>query len=187
MRSSPTDPEPVTLVTPRLLMRPWRAEDRPAFFALNSEPAVMRYLLPLSRQGSDEMLDRIDAHFAAHGWGLWALEDRQSARLLGLCGLATLAADLPCAPAVEIGWRLTTPAHGNGLAREAASAALRFGFERLGLTRIVSFTVPANTASWGLMQRLGMRRTGTFAHPRVPPEHPLRQHILYEIGSPAAG
>ncbi len=186
MRSSPTEPEPVTLVTPRLLMRPWRAEDRPAFFALNSEPAVMRHLLPLTREGSDAMLDRIDAHFAAHGWGLWALEDRETARLLGLCGLAMLASDLPCAPGVEIGWRLTTAAHGKGLAREAATAALRFGFERLALPRIVAFTVPANAASWGLMQRLGMQRTGTFEHPRLSADHPLSRHILYEIARPGA-
>lgn len=177
--------EPVTLETPRLLLRPWRAEDRAPFFTLNCEPAVVRHLMPLSREGSDAMLDRIDDHFAAHGWGLWALEDRGNGRLVGLCGLTTLTSDLPFAPGVEIGWRLATAAQGKGLAREAATAALGFGFESLGLERIVAFTVPANTASWGLMRRLGMRETGRFHHPRVPAGHPLLEHVLYALDTPA--
>jgi RimJ/RimL family protein N-acetyltransferase len=172
--------DPVTLTTSRLVMRPWRDADRDPFFAINSEPAVLRYLNPISREGSDGMIDRITAHFAEHGWGLWALEDRASSTLIGLCGLLTVDGTMPFAPAVEIGWRLSGPWQGKGLAREAAEAALAFGFDTLRLERIVSFTVPANTASWGLMERLGMTRVGAFDHPRLPEGHRLRSHLLYE-------
>jgi RimJ/RimL family protein N-acetyltransferase len=57
------------LESPRLRLRRWRPDDRPTFAAINAEPGVQRYLLPFTREGSDAMLDRIDAHFARHGWG----------------------------------------------------------------------------------------------------------------------
>ncbi|SDP06435.1 GNAT family N-acetyltransferase [Phyllobacterium sp. OV277] len=173
--------------TPRLRLRQWRAEDRAPFFALNSEPEVYRYLMPLTREGSDAMLDRIDAQFAENGWGFWALEERASGTLIGMCGLADIPWQASFTPAVEIGWRLSTPWHGKGLAREAAEAALAYGFQVLKLDRIVSFTTPANTASWGLMQRLGMQKTGEFDHPSLPKDHPLCRHVLYEITAMQAG
>ncbi|UFN50037.1 GNAT family N-acetyltransferase [Roseomonas sp. OT10] len=169
----------------RLILRPWCAADREPFAALNAEPAVQRHLLPLDRAGYDAMLDRIDAHFATHGWGFWAVEHRAEGVLIGLCGLARIPWEAEFTPAVEIGWRLATRWQGQGLAREAASLALDAGFGPIGLERIVAFTVPANTASWGLMERLGMRRGGEFGHPRLAPDHPQHRHLWYETDAAA--
>jgi len=165
----------------RLRLRRWRAEDRAPFAGINDEPAVRRYLSPLSRAGSDAMLDRIDAHFARYGWGLWAIEERESGALIGLCGLEHIPWQAFFTPAVEIGWRLSTPWQGKGLAREAAETVLTFGFDSLGLSRVVSVTTPANKASWGLMERLGMQKIGEFDHPVLPEGHPLRRHVAFEI------
>jgi RimJ/RimL family protein N-acetyltransferase len=172
------------LITPRLRLRSWRPEDRAPFAAINAEAAVQRHLMPITREGSDAMLDRIDGHFAQHGWGFWAVEERAGGALIGLCGLAQIPWESFFTPAVEIGWRLSTPWQGKGLAREAAEVSLAHAFGPLGLDRVVSFTVPANTASWGLMERLGMRRIGEFDHPRVPDGHALRRHLAYEIMAP---
>jgi RimJ/RimL family protein N-acetyltransferase len=169
------------LVTQHLCLRPWRAADRAPFAAINAEPAVQRYLSPSNRARSDAWLDEIDRQFAAEAWGFWAVEERATETLIGLCGLAPVPWDAFFTPAVEIGWRLSTPWQGRGLAREAAAAVLDFAFGRLGLERVVAFTVPANTASWGLMERLGMRRLGAFDHPDLPDGDPLRPHIAYEI------
>jgi RimJ/RimL family protein N-acetyltransferase len=169
------------LETPRLRLRPWRAEDRAPFAAINGEPSVLRFLLPVTREQSDTMLDRIDAHFAQHGWGFWAMEERASGTLIGLCGLYHIPWPAFFTPAVEIGWRLSTPWQGKGLAREAAQASLDCAFGPLGLDRVVSFTVPANKPSWGLMERLGMRKIGEFDNPDVPAEHPFSRHVVYEI------
>jgi len=86
-------------------------------------------------------------------------------------------------PAVEVGWRLGPAFWGKGYASEAARAALRIGFEELNLDQIVSFTVPANKASWAVMERLGMTRDAgrDFDHPRLPVGHLLRQHVLYRL------
>ncbi|PDS81501.1 GNAT family N-acetyltransferase [Rhizobium sp. L43] len=172
------------LESERPILRPWRQQDRKPFAAINAEPAVVRYLNPLTDKQSDAMLDRIDRHFADHGWGLWALEEKASGGLIGMCGLNNVSQALPFAPAVEIGWRLSASRHGAGYAREAAECSLDFAFNDLKLDRIFSFTVPANSNSWGLMRRLGMSWVGEFNHPNFAEGHPLRHHVLYELRSP---
>jgi ribosomal-protein-alanine N-acetyltransferase len=86
-------------------------------------------------------------------------------------------------PAVEVGWRLAVEAWGHGYATEAARAALAFGFEERGLDEIVSFTTPANVRSRAVMERIGMTRdpADDFDHPNLPPESPLRRHVLYRL------
>lgn len=64
-----------TLRSDRLLLRPWREEDRRPFAALNADPLVMEHFpATLDRPASDALAERIAAHFDGHGWGLWALE-----------------------------------------------------------------------------------------------------------------
>jgi RimJ/RimL family protein N-acetyltransferase len=170
--------------TSRLRLRCWRPEDRAPFAAINDETAVRRFLLPLTHQASDAMLERIEAHFGQYGWGFWALEERTTGSLIGLCGLAHVAFSAFFTPAVEIGWRLSTPYHGKGFAREAAEAVLAFAFNEAGLDRVVAFTVPANTASWGLMRRLGIHEIGEFGYRCLALDHPLHRHVVYEIRRP---
>jgi RimJ/RimL family protein N-acetyltransferase len=172
------------LESPRLRLRRWRREDRAPFFAINAEPEVQRYLAPVTRQDSDAMLDRIEAHFAKHGWGYWALEERQSGALIGSCGMMHVPFEAFFTPAVEIGWRLSSAWQGKGLAREAAETVLEDAFGRLGLDRVVSFTVASNSASRRLMERLDMHKIGDFDNPDVPEGHPLRHNVVYEILAP---
>jgi RimJ/RimL family protein N-acetyltransferase len=179
----PADPGP-TLGTPRLVLRPWCDGDLPAFGALNADPRVMEFLpAPLAPAESARAAARIRAHMAAHGFGFWAVEVRGGASFAGFVGLATVPADLPFAPAVEVGWRLAREHWGRGYATEAARAALEFGFGTLGLAEVVSFTAVANARSRAVMERLGMTRSAAedFDHPALPPGHPLRRHVLYRL------
>jgi RimJ/RimL family protein N-acetyltransferase len=171
----------VQLHGPRVTLRPWRSEDRAPFAAINAEPGVLRYLLPMTAADSDAMFDRLDAHFAANGWGYWAVERREAGGLIGFCGLMPLSWTAFFTPALEISWRISPRWQKQGLALEAATLALDAAFGPLGLDRVVSLTVPANVASWRLMERLGMREIGAFDHPRPPPGHPLKRHVAYEI------
>jgi RimJ/RimL family protein N-acetyltransferase len=85
---------------------------------------------------------------------------------------------------VEIGWRLAARFWGKGFASEAAQAALAAGFERIGLSEIVSFTAVTNARSRAVMERLCLRNTHSdFEHPALPEGHPLRLHCLYRITS----
>lgn len=191
-------PPPLTLDGPRLRLRHWREADRDAFAAINADPAVMRHFAaPLSRAESDAAFDRLVAHFAEHGWGFWAVERHETLGCIGAVGLLHLVweaelegCDPPRRlgpPMVEIGWRIATTCQRQGFAAEPARLALGAGFGRLGLAEIFAFTVPPNLPSWRLMEALGMRRLGHFAHPRLPAGHPLQRHLLYRIGREMAG
>ena len=164
------------LRTARLLMRPWREEDREPFAALNADPVVMEHFpSTMTRQESDAFVDRIRAHFAEHGFGLWALEDATG--FLGFTGLQWATFDAPFNPSLEVGWRLRRDAWGKGYASEAATAAVQHGLTRV--ERITSFTALTNVRSQRVMQRIGMVRTAEFEHPRVPEGSPIRPHVLY--------
>ena len=108
---------------------------------------------------------------------------------MGIVGLHRVGPQIPCALAVEIGWRLHPDFWGHGYATEAAGASLHFGFEEAGLKEIVAFATTLNTRSQAVMERIGMRREpdGDFDHPRVPVGSPLRRHVLYRVMSPAGG
>ena len=163
------------LRTERLLLRAWRPEDRAPFASLNADPVVMEHFpSPLTRAQSDAYADGLEAHFVAHGFGQWVVE--ADGEMAGYCGLSW-SEGLPCSPALEIGWRLARPWWGRGLATEAARAALAYGLARE--PSIISVTALTNVRSWGLMERLGMRREGEFVHPRVAPDSPLARHYLY--------
>lgn len=168
--------------TPRLVLRQWLAADRKPFADMNTDARVTQYLLPMTAQDSDALADRLAAGIDEYGWGFWAVEAPGVAPFIGFVGIKALPPSLPFAPGVEIGWRLARPHWGRGYASEAAQAALRVGFEQVGLPEIVSFTVLENTRSRRVMQRLGMREAPQrFAHPAVPDGHPLKTHVLYRL------
>ena len=179
---------PTELRTTRLWMRRWRAEDREPFAWLNADPQVMEYFPALlSREESDERVERIEAHFQQHGFGLWAVELSEMESFVGFIGLSILRPDMPCAPGVEIGWRLAAEHWGQGYATEGARAVLEFGFGPLQLEQIVSFTVPANLRSRRVMEKIGMKHSPNedFDHPLLPKGHPLHRHVLYRAMRPS--
>jgi RimJ/RimL family protein N-acetyltransferase len=166
----------------RLRMRSWRPSDREPFAALNSDPRVMRYFPALaSRDESDALADRIAAHLAKNGWGLWAVEISGVTPFAGYIGLATPRFEAHFTPCVEIGWRLAAAYWGKGYATEGARAVLTFGFEQLALDEIVSFTTESNLPSRRVMERVGMTHNPAddFDHPGLPCNHHLRRHVLY--------
>ncbi len=78
---------PVTLETERLILRPWRDDDRAPFARLNGDAEQMRYFpAPLSRAESDVLVDGLAARFAELGWGTFALERKSDGAFLGACG-----------------------------------------------------------------------------------------------------
>jgi ribosomal-protein-alanine N-acetyltransferase len=175
------------LRTDRLLLRPWREGDLVPFAALNADPEVMEHFPKLlDRAESDAAVARIRAHFDRRGFGLWAVEAPGVAPFVGFVGLADATFEAPFTPCVEVGWRLARAHWGRGYATEAARAALRFGFEQVGLDEILSFTAEGNARSRAVMERLGMERSpdDDFDHPALPPGHRLRRHVLYRIARP---
>ena len=184
------DPEPAgapagpQLRTARLVLRRWRAADLEPFARINADPAVMEHFpATLSAAESAALIERIERCFDERGYGLFAVQVPGEAELIGFVGLAPVAASLPFAPAVELGWRLARPYWSRGLAREAAEEVIGFAFQRLRLTSLVSFTTAGNLRSRQLMERLGMRcePAEDFLHPDLPAGDPLAPHVLYRL------
>jgi RimJ/RimL family protein N-acetyltransferase len=178
------DPPDAVLRTPRLVLRHWRPSDRAPFAAMNADPAVMAHFpAPLTAAESDALADAIAAHHAARGFGLWALEIPGVTPFAGFVGLSVPGFAAPFAPCVEIGWRLAAAHWGHGYATEAARAVLAHAWDALRLDEVVSFTTAGNDRSRAVMTRLGMRYdpADDFDHPRLPPGHPLRRHVLYRV------
>ena len=163
------------LRTARLLLRRWRDEDRAPFAAMNADPVVMEHFpSPLTRQESDALVDRIEAHFDEHGYGLWAVE--ADGVFIGFTGLVWQTWEASFTPALEVGWRLARAAWGRGYATEAASAALGVAFGAAALARVWSITAVTNVRSQAVMRRLGLvDGRAAEGEPRVLP--PLLQEL----------
>lgn len=146
--------------TERLILRPWRDEDRAPLASMHADPEVMHdHPSLLTRAESDAKLDRYAAAFEQNGFGRMAVQ-RRDGEFLGYVGIMPIypiqAAIL--GPGVEIGWRLVRRAWGQGLATEAARAALADGFANHGFAEVLSYTSPSNLRSQAVMVRLGLSR-----------------------------
>ena len=176
------------LETERLVLRDWREDDWAEFWRVTNTPAVMRWLGDeLDDAGMQAAWDRLQGYARDHGHTFWLLERKNdgghlSGEVLGFCGLkrSNVVAQ-KVTGMVEVGWRLREEAWGRGYAKEAATASLDIGFGRFGAEEIVALTVEGNTASWGLMKRLGMKRRPDldFWDDRLGEQ--LAAHIVYSI------
>jgi RimJ/RimL family protein N-acetyltransferase len=150
---------------------------------MNDDPAVMEFFPSrLTRSESDALIERFEVELAELGFCPWAVEERGSGAFIGFVGLHAVSSTLPFPPAVEVGWRLAQPFWGHGFATEAAAAALKFGFETVGLGEIVAMTSVRNVRSRRVMERLGMARDpgDDFEHPSIAVDA-LRAHVLYRL------
>ncbi len=177
-------PLPQELRTPRLLLRRWRPEDREPFAALNADPRVAEFLAGvLTVEQSNATVDRIEAHFEKHGFGLWAVEVPGITSFAGFVGLSIPRFEAHFTPCIEVGWRLAAEHWNHGYATEGARAALQFAFESLQAQEIVSLTTVGNLRSRHVMEKIGMTHSpqDDFDHPLLAEGHPLRRHVLYRI------
>ena len=93
------------LTTDRLGLRRWREADREPFARINADRRVMEFFPKLlSREESNALVDRAEAHFHEHGFGPCAAELRLDGTLIGFNGLSIPNFDAPFTPCVEIGW-----------------------------------------------------------------------------------
>jgi RimJ/RimL family protein N-acetyltransferase len=157
-------------VTERLRLRMWRDEDLDPLAEIYADPEVMRFIRNGSIRTAQETaadLARMRQEWRERGYGLFAVEVRESGELAGWAGLAVPNFLPEVLPSVEIGWRLGRAHWGRGYATEAARVAMAFGFDEAGLDRMVSICNVQNHASRRVMTKLGMtlqRRTATPAH-----------------------
>lgn len=142
------------LETPRLRLRLFTQGDWPAYAAMCADAEVMRHIGPGEVQSPEDAWRSMAVflgHWALRGYGMWALEHRDSGALLGRVGYI----DPPGWPGFELGWLLARGHWGHGYAREAASAALRHAFEVLQRDRVISLIRPGNLRSVAVAEAIG--------------------------------
>jgi len=179
----------IVLETERLLLRPWRDDDRAPFAAMLADPTVREFFpRALSREESDAFFADISAFLAREPYGLWAVEVKSTPfgeriPFIGYVGLSRPRWEAEFTPCVEVGWSLAPAAWGQGYATEGAQAALRHGFLGCGLDEIVSFTYRGNWRSRRVMERIGMLHDAShdFMHPNLDESSPLRPHVYYRL------
>jgi RimJ/RimL family protein N-acetyltransferase len=171
------------LNTARLLLRQWQDSDRDPWAKMCADPEVMRFLSSSrDRATSDAAIDRWQARITEQGWSFWAVQLTATGQFLGMTGLQVPAEPHPYLPCIEVGWRLAREHWGKGYASEAASRALRYAFEELRASEIIATAAKGNWRSRAVMRRIGMAGPeGEFLHPGVPPDNPLREHVLYRV------
>src|SRR5258706_5664508 len=165
------------LTTDRLRLRPFRSKDFETHAAICSDGEVMRYIRAgaLSRVDSWWQMARYMGHWQLRGYGLWALIERATDRLVGHLGFL----DPEGGHGFELGWVLAREAWGKGYALEGTRAAVGHAFTVLGRERIVCLIQPENARSIPVAERLGAR-------PRGETEESGRRLLVFEIVRPAA-
>lgn len=140
--------------TARLRLRHLILDDLDALFGIYSNPEVMKYVGKGARTKDETLaaLIKMIEHWK-HGFGMWAIIHFGNSKFIGRCGLCFL----DNTPEIELGYTLDKPYWNMGLATEASLAILKYGFEQIGLKRIVAIARPENLASQRVMQKVGMK------------------------------
>lgn len=146
--------------TRRLYIRQFRNEDAEELHKIFGDPEVMKRIpggSSLSIESTQQRLDKIIQHQQENGFSLWALIRKEDKKLIGDCGLILVEGR---GPEVELSYDINREFWGKGYATEAGRECLRFGFERLGLKRIIAITDPDHFASRRVMEKCGMTYQG---------------------------
>lgn len=151
------------LETERLIMRKLNESDLPELIRIRSDPEVYKYLGGPRRQNPEALEKRLRFYISSYdkyGFGTCAMLWKETGEMIGTSGLQPLENT----DEIEIGYGLTKAFWGKGLATEAAHSWLEYGFTAAGLKRIVAIALPENTASWRVMEKLGMSFEKTDRH-----------------------
>lgn len=147
-----------TRTTPRLFLRPFGLSDAEALHRILSQPGVLLYFpnqTPPELGRVERMINFQLEHWQLHGFGWWAIEDKETSRFIGWSGLQFL----PETDEVEIAYLLDRDSWGRGLATEAARSGLMFGFDQTGQDEIVGIVHPDNIGSKRVLEKLGLQFT----------------------------
>lgn len=162
--SEPAAALPAALVTRRLVLRAPRAADLDALAALHADPAVNRFCaatVPQGREAVEAQLRCWMAHWQTHGFGYWAIAEREAPEsLIGFGGL--MHRSVAGHAGLYLYYRITPQAWGRGLASEMAQHAMALAFEQRREPAVAAAVLPNNAPTRKTLESLGMRLTGAL-------------------------
>jgi RimJ/RimL family protein N-acetyltransferase len=166
----------------RLGFRNWNADDLTEFAKLNADEGVMEHFpKTLTELETTEFIVRLQKHYKEKKYTYFVTEVLATGEFIGFIGMAYQDYKTEFTPATDIGWRLKQSAWGKGYATEGAKACLDFGFNNLNLDKIISTCTLNNTKSAHVMAKIGMKKVGTFNHPKLKDYPDYETCICYEV------
>jgi len=156
--------------TARLQLRPFTLDDISELDKVFSDADVMKFSSAgvMSREAIEAFIHDMLKSYQENGFGLWALIERRSGKLIGCCGLnpSDIENAIKVDPAheqacIEIGYRLAKAYWGQGLASEAAKATLDYAFNNLQLKRIIAIIAKQHSASINVAKKVGMKKVNS--------------------------
>lgn len=149
----------VIFETERLVFRPFEPGEGQLIYSLNEDPEITRYTGDPVRDldHAEEILrEVILPQYSLYNHGRWAVHTKPGMEFIGWCGLKYR----PELDEIDLGYRFMKQAWGKGYATEAAMASIKYGFEQLGMKRIVGRAMPGNIASIKVLEKCGMKFIG---------------------------
>ncbi|CAA0177618.1 GNAT family N-acetyltransferase [Tenacibaculum maritimum] len=166
----------------RLGFRKWKESDLSEFTKINADLDVMEHFPKLlTKKETADFIKRANNQYNKNGCCYFAIEILKSGEFIGFIGLALQNYKTDFTPAIDIGWRLKKSAWGKGFATEGAGRCIEFGFQKLNLKNIISFCTEKNKNSENVMKKIGMKKIGTFNHPKLNKYPKYEKCICYEI------
>jgi RimJ/RimL family protein N-acetyltransferase len=155
----------VIFETEHFLVREWRLSDADAAFEIYRNEHVQRFLNSgIGHASPDETRERLALWIGKYplfpGYGFWAMVEKATGAIVGSVALKPLSGG----PDVEVGYHLGESAWGKGYATEIARGAVKYGFEKMGLDRIVGVCHPENRASFRVLEKAGLSYEGRQFH-----------------------
>lgn len=164
----------VIIETKRLFLRTFTLDDAELVYNLNLDPDVIRYTGdPIKNiEHAKQVLEQtILPQYALYNHGRWAVLTKHDLQFIGWCGLKTR----PERNEVDLGYRFLKSSWGKGYATEAAFASLKYGFEKLGLQKIIGRAMPQNLASLRVLEKCGM----LYSRDEIVDDHPAKTYVAY--------
>jgi RimJ/RimL family protein N-acetyltransferase len=174
----------IFLETERLVLRRFTEDDVDNLVALDSDPAVMRFINGGTPTPRDEIKNDILPTFLSYyerfvGFGFWAAIEKASGEFLGWFHLRSPRGSSP--DDIELGYRLRRSAWGKGYGTEGARALIRKGFTELGVRRVFASAYEENVASRRVMEKAGLTLVRTFRMtPAELAAHGLDPQLVWE-------
>lgn len=155
----------IILETERLILREIISEDAEAFFLMDSNPEVVKYVgvKPLTDiSQSKEVVENIKNQYIEYGVGRWAVVRKEDDKIIGWSGLKLIKEINNHQNIHDLGYRFTPEYWGKGYATESSVAVLNYGFNNMKLDKIYAYADVENKASNHVLRKLGFEEKGTF-------------------------
>ena len=161
------------LETERLVLREYTKEDFDWLYAILTDPETMRhYPKPYDQNGTERWLNWSLDNYQKYGFGLWAIELKETGEMIGDCGITMQPIDGEWLP--EIGYHISKHHWRCGYAKEAAAAVRDWCFVNTAFDQVYSYMTCSNTASWSTAASIGLSRIKQYEDDGVP-------HYVYQI------